>query len=823
MSEAPSVAAPKIVEPKMLYAYWTNWKMGVIVLQKDWFGSQKMPPLYLNPGERPFSFLKRAPAYDFGLIAGYYGEEEDIIFLIKCSDHMNIDWLDQDFYVAGDFNDWEKATGKAEWKMSPQRVGDELCFSLRVAKELCVEDKPVRFKFASSKGQWLSIPSHAPNAVQDSHNNYNYELHPTRTGYHRLYFQVPNKTESLGLDEVVWPHPHRLEACKVRCGKLFLSLQTDKPLGAIVEGDKTLFRLFAPRADRVVLSYFHPSAPQDLCTLDLSLRDDCYWEGECSQNLHGFHYYYQVHGANKDALSHFDENFKVLDPYAMLTVGREGPGIIVDKAKMHPPISIDFEPPAWEDLVILEGHVRDLIAKAPIPLSPEERLGFKGLERFLKSEGSYLTSLGVNALELQPIQAFDNVAKEDYHWGYMPINYFAPAPAYVKDNTSPEQMYELQSLVNTCHEQGLAVIVDVVYNHYGEPNHLLYLDKYHYFEVNEEGAFSNFSGCGNDLRGYAPMTKRLIIDSLLHWIECYKVDGFRFDLAELLGTRLLKDIEATLKALYPKIILIAEPWSFKGHIGYELRSTGFASWNDGYRDFLHKYLMGNGDSKGFEYYIQGSLAHLARFPSQSVNYAASHDDYAWIDRITENPKHNAHNPTLNDRGRTHLMLAFIMASIGIPLLAQGMDSLHSKLGINNTYKRGELNALDYERAAQYPATHAYFKAWIGFRLSPLGRLLRLKHRPAEGYFQFFKSPHSSAMGVLYNADSHLGHERLLFAINPHLWDSVIPLSSLQAKDFKQIGDHERLEPEGLEGATFSWDEASNLHLPPLSCGLWALR
>lgn len=792
------------------------------MLQKDWLSLHKMPPLYLSPGERPFSALKRAPAYDYGLVAGYYGDEEDFVFVIKCSDHLNVDWLAQDFYVAGDFNDWGKAIGQPAWKMQPQRVGDELCFALRVSKDLCVEDKPLRFKFVSSKGQWLSVPPDAPNAVQDSANNYNYELHPSRTGAHRLYFEVSHKTETLGLDAVVWPRSQGLETCTIRCSKLFLSLQTDKALGAIPQGSKTIFRLFAPRASRVQLCYFHPSKPEDLKTLSLALREDSYWEGECAQNLHGFHYYYHVDGEHKDALSHFEPGFKVLDPYALLTVGREGPGIIVDKTQLKPSPATNFQPPAWEDLIVLEGHVRDLIAKAPITLTPEKRLGFKGLERFLKSESNYIKSLGINALELQPIQAFDNSTQDEYHWGYMPINYFAPAPAYVQANASPDQIYELQSLVQTCHEQGLAVIVDVVYNHYGEPNHLLYLDKYHYFEVNEEGHFSNFSGCGNDLRASAPMTQRLIIDSLLHWVEFYKVDGFRFDLAELLGTRVLQAIESALKAVHPNIILIAEPWSFKGHIGYELRSTGFASWNDGYRNFIRKYLT-TGDAQGFEYYLQGSLGHLARFPAQSVNYAGSHDDHAWIDSITENPKHNGHMPTLNDRKRTHLMLALLMASIGIPLLAQGMDSLHSKLGVANTYKRGDLNALDYQRAAQYPGTHAYFQAWIRFRLSTLGRLFRLKHRPSEGYFQFFKSPHSSARAVLYNADSTLGHERLLFAINPHVGDSLLNMNGLQANDFKQIADHERLDPEGLQGATFSWEDASGLHLPGLSCGLWTLR
>ncbi len=832
MSEAPDlnshslalVASPSPSSSLfgILYAYWTSWRTGVIVLQEDW-RSEELPSLYLEPGKRAFSLLKKIPAYEFGLIAGYYAESDTLIFVLNGSQHGDMDWVGPDFYVVGDFNDWGQAIGDPAWKMTPQRVGEELCFVLRVPKATFAKDRVFRFKFVSSQGQWLKVPALAPNRVQDSQSNDNYELHPTRTGEHQLYFEISHKTETLDQDAIVWPKADMGGRAKLHCGKLFLFLTTDKPLGAIVCEEGTLFRVFAPRAKQVRAIYFHPSAPEGVYTLGLSLREDTYWEGHCSENLHGFHYYYQVDGENKDQLSHFDGSFKVLDPYAWLTVGREGPGIIIDKKQLAPLQPKVFSPPAWQDLIILEGHVRDLLAKAPISLSSEERLGFRGLEAFVRSKGSYLRSLGVNALELQPLQAFDNVQKEDYHWGYMPISYFSPAPAYLGGPPRPEQVYELQSLVSACHEEGLAVIVDVVYNHYGEPNHLLYLDKYHYFEVNDRGDLSNFSGCGNDLRCSAPMTKRLIIDSLLHWLEFYQVDGFRFDLAELLGIDVLKDIETALKAAYPKVILIAEPWSFKGHIGYELRSTGFASWNDGYRNFIHKYVMGQGDCDGFEYYLQGSLGHLASWPSQSINYAASHDDYAWIDSMSENPKHNGYLPTLRDRRRTHLMLAVLMASIGVPLLAQGMDSLHSKLGIANTYLRGDLNALDYNRIAEYSGTHAYFRAWIAFRLSKPGRLFRLARRPEKGYFQFFREGPSSAMAALYNADSSLGHERLLFAINPHLWEISIPLKGLQAQDFKQIADHERLDPEGLDSATFGWNSEGSLCLPPLSCGLWVLR
>ena len=142
-----------------------------------------------------------------------------------------------------------------------------------------------------------------------------------------------------------------------------------------------------------------------------------------------------------------------------------------------------FIPPAWHDLVILEAHVRDLIAHAPIALTTQERTGYTGLRKWLKAEGSYLKEIGVNAVELQPIQEFDNEKPEDYHWGYMTTNYFSPESSYALAPEKASQVEEFRGLVQDFHDQDIAVIIDVVYNHVGEPNHLLFIDKYSYFHL----------------------------------------------------------------------------------------------------------------------------------------------------------------------------------------------------------------------------------------------------------------------------------------------------------------------------------------------------
>jgi pullulanase len=507
----------------------------------------------------------------------------------------------------------------------------------------------------------------------------------------------------------------------------------------------------------------------------------------------------------------------VLDPYAQAAVGREGPGIVLDPSWVGRG-DRSFATPSWQDLVMVEAHVRDLAANAPVALSADDRLGFTGLRKWVESPDFYLAQLGVNCVELQPVHEADQKTREEYQWGYMPANYFAPASAYGLDGRHASSVREFQELVAAFHRRGIAVVIDVVFNHVGEPAHLLFVDKLYYFELDDDGELENWSGCGNDLRCRSAMATRLIADSLIHYLQVYGVDGFRFDLAELIGVDVLRDIEAAVKRVKPDVILIAEPWSFRGHIAAALRPTGYASWNDGYRNFVRDYVHGRGGADKLEYFLKGSPWHFAFWPAQTVNYTESHDDRTWIDMITENPDQNGFQPTQNDRQRTHLMAAILMASIGIPMLAAGQDFLRSKRGVNNTYLRGDLNALDYRRIARYPATHAYFVDWIAFRRSERGKLLRLFSRPPEGFFQCFIRPGGPALVAIYNADGSQGSGRLMFAVNPHTDDTTVSIGESGAWDWQLLADQEFFYHDGRHAPSQS--AAAELFIPGLGCSLW---
>jgi len=793
---------------------------GVIELLHDW-RSRTVPVLMLSGGMKMRN-LERHPNVRFALRSGYhFTRDGNIEFIFNPADHPEIDLERETVHVAGDFNGWRGA-GTVEWALRSCNVEGITVLAWSGPAALVMgQAERVRFKFITGRHQWLPVPLNASSAERDEAGNINRIVDAERTGLHLFTFELEVPADLSRTLTITWASRHAVDAVPLQAGAFFYALHSDLTLGAEPRASGTRFRIFAPRASRVVLALCAALAEQGKPHLyPLARRADEHgeagvWELTLEGNLHGWFYWYHVDGP-VDAFGIFNPERRVIDPYALALVGREGPGIILEKARLGSPED-HFKTPAWHDLVIAEAHVRDLAQRAPVPAEDGERRGFVGLKKWVESDEFYLARLGVNCVELQPLQEFDNQTREEYHWGYMTVNWFAPASAYASRPESASGVRELQELVLAFHARGIAVIVDVVYNHVGEPAHLMFLDRLYYFDLDTSGALLNWSGCGNDYRASAAMARRLIIDSCIHWLKVFGVDGFRFDLADLIGRPVLEVIEAALKRVKPDVILIAEPWSFRGHIAGELRDTGWASWNDGYRNFMRDFVRGEARPETFEYYLKGSPWYYAKWPAQTVNYTESHDDRTWIDVITENPSNDGHLPTVNDRRRTHLMAAVLFSSIGIPMLSSGQDFLRSKHGVNNTYQRGDLNALDYQRIHRFPSTHAYFADWIAFRRSETGRLLRHFSRASEGFFAFCWGE-GPTVAVIYNADLSQGPERLLLAFNPGLADAVIPLKEWAELNWTQLADTERFIPQGRYAGV--QHVTPHLFVPSLGCGLW---
>ena len=812
---------------RIVRAWLESPTSGIIELDRDWT-ARAHPRFTLGKHCPTPGALAAAPGLAAGRTYGYFFDNESgtIIFVLPLEHGCDIDPQRDTVYLAGDFNQWGAAVGNDEWQMRPTRIEGErvLLWSGDAARFLGWGQ---RFKFVTGEHQWLRPPDDAPNAVRDEHGNVNRLLDPQRTGWHLWRFTI---SEPLSLAEawrVGWADGTG-ETVAVGLGFFFYELKTDLPLGALVRGDETTFRLFAPRARMVMLHVTRERGDEeDALRFSLARRDDGegvagVWETTLDRNLHGWFYWYSLDGVRDGAgAGGFDPKMRVLDPYALAAVGRDGPGIVLDRAWIGEG-DRGFRTPAWHDLIIAEAHVRDLAAQAPVKANEAEQRGFTGLRKWVESDAFYLRHLGVNCVELQPVHEFDNGTPEEYHWGYMTNNFFAPESSYALAPEKASGVRELQELVRSFHRRGIAVILDVVFNHVGVPAHLLFIDKLYYFELDSHGELTNWSGCGNDLRARSAMARRLIIDSCRHYLEAFGVDGFRFDLAELLGVEVLRDIEAALKKTKPNVILIAEPWSFRGHIAGALRDTGWASWNDGYRNFVRDYVRGNGEPGRMEYFLRGSPWYFAKWPAQTVNYTESHDDRTWIDMITERGNFDGFVPTESDRRRTHLMAALLFMSLGIPMISAGQDFLRSKHGVNNTYQRGDLNALDYKRLYRYLGTHTYFADWIAFRRGEYGRLLRQWARPSEGFFKFVVAHGSSALAAVYNADRSQGGARLLFAVNPTHADVTIALgddvAASAAGGWDMLADQDRFYFSDAHGAKRPVEP--HLWVPALSCALW---
>ena len=806
--------------PRLVRAWLDSLSSGIVEFDRNWEAAA--PPAIALSGSVEVTRFARAPDLEVAKTLRYFLKDPaTLVFALPLKRNGGVGRADEKVYVAGPFNGWQSAVANEDWRMHLESLDGEDVLLWTGPASKVMKGGEVLFKFVTGENQWLHPSDDAPNCVRDETGFVNRFLDPAKTGAHLWRFELSASLDLAGAWTVAAGADVSSGFVPLVPGDFFFDLGTELQMGAIVTQRATTFRIFAPRAESVTLFACHDLANRKAAdSFPLARRGDAdgasgVWEVELDRNLHGWFYWYSIEAAAGDGK--ISTRGDILDPYALATVDRGGPGIVLDRGWVGRAGS-DFRTPAWQDLVIAEAHVRDLTAQAPVAASTLERRGFTGLRKWVESPNFYLHHLGVNCVELQPIQEFDNKTPEEYHWGYMTNSYFALESSYSVSPAEASGIKEFQQLVKAFHDRGMAVILDVVYNHVGEPAHLMNIDKLYYFEEDPNGNLANWSGCGNDVRAGAAMALRLITDSCTHLIETYGVDGFRFDLAELLGIDVLKQVEAALKRVKPSVILIAEPWSFRGHIAGALRDTGWASWNDGYRNFLRDYVHGGAPADRLEYFLRGSPWYFAKWPAQTVNYTESHDDRTWLDQITENPGFNGTNPTLNDVRRTHLMAAILFMSVGIPMLAEGQDFLRSKGGLGNTYLRGDVNALDYRRMYRYLGTHAYFADWISFRKGSRGRLLRHFTRPSEGFFQFYNGS-GSALAVLVNADFSKGQDRLLFAVNPTLSDVTISIGAVASSgSWRQLADHARFMNSGSRAAVIA--VAPDLEIPALGCGLW---
>jgi glycogen operon protein len=399
----------------------------------------------------------------------------------------------------------------------------------------------------------------------------------------------------------------------------------------------------------------------------------------------------------------------------------------------------------WNDTIIYELQVKGFTARHPEV--PEELRGtYAGL--IAPAAINHLKSLGVTAVELMPIHHFlvDKYLIDKSltnYWGYNSIGFFAPDIRYASASGLGRQVTEFKTMVKTLHEEGIEVILDVVYNHTAEGNHLgptlcfRGIDNAAYYRLvaDDRRHYMDYTGCGNTLNMTHPRTLQLLMDSLRYWIQEMHVDGFRFDLASALA-RELNDVDRLgsffdiihQDPVISQVKLIAEPWDL-GEGGYQVGNFPvlWAEWNGIYRDTTRAYWKGDeGQAGSLAYRLTGSsdlYGHGGRRPYASINFVTAHDGFTLHDLVSYNEKHNEANGEENRDGHDHNLswnsgvegptddaavldlryrrmrdfLATLLLSEGVPMISHGDELARTQNGNNNAYcQDNELTWVDWK-------------------------------------------------------------------------------------------------------------------------------
>ncbi len=552
-----------------------------------------------------------------------------------------------------------------------------------------------------------------------------------------------------------------------------------------------------------------------------------------------FEYAYRVDGPYdpKKGLI-FDKNKYLLDPYAKAVTGQSqwgesSPHEQHYKARV---VKDDFD---WgtipqpllpmEDLIIYELHVRGF--------TKHESSGVfhPGTFAGLMEKLPYLLELGVNVVELMPIFEFDEM--QDYrevngeklynYWGYNTVSFFAPNTSYTASKEYNREGNELKHLIQVFNQHGIEVYLDVVFNHTAEGNEkgpffsFKGFDNNIYYLLTPDGNYYNFSGCGNSLNCNHPIVHQMILNCLRYWVTTYHINGFRFDLASILGRNedgtpmnkppLLQSL--AFDPILGDVKLIAEAWDAAGmyQVGTFPSWNRWAEWNGRYRDDMRRYLKGDaGMAQAAALRIVGSrdIYEVSKRENASVNFITCHDGFPLYDLFSYNEKHNEKNGWNNTDGandnnswncgvegetkdkavlalRKRMIrnaFALLMCSRGIPMFLAGDEFCNTQFGNNNAYCQDNITSwLDWNRLKENRDVFQFFKFMIQFRKDH--RILRANisdgacgfpdvsfHgvKPWRGQF----APHERYVGVLFAGQEEKKAPEIIYIASNAYWESL---------------------------------------------------
>lgn len=575
--------------------------------------------------------------------------------------------------------------------------------------------------------------------------------------------------------------------------------------GCTLSGGTTYFTFYCPRAKSVTCVIFEHPDDEDgsVYPMEQNIKDT--WELTIESNLAGKWYGYKAEFSESHQPRSPYSNSLFADPYSKHvtvrnTYRQDAKSYIFEHSFDWGDTGHRF-PDDLRDLIIYETHLMDLTAH---PSSGTDAMGSykKLIDSGQRGGISHLKKLGINCIEFLPLQKFAPIeppfgekTEEGFHnswnvyetnyWGYMTSFFFAPENSYASDRSNRHSgkttavIDEFKQMIKTLHAEGFTVLMDVVYNHTSlfDKNPHTHLLSDVYLRRDKHGKFLNRSGTGNEYKSEEPAARKLIIDSLLYWMDEYKIDGFRFDLAALLDKKTWDVIKREVQKKYPKAVLIAEPWG-GNYAPHHFSDHGWASWNDRIRNsvkgsdplhdrgFIFSDWQHETKRERLENIIRGTLNHgeggLYNTSAHSVNYLESHDGYTLGDfiRIGLNPEIHEQvieNPEEHKKLSNHeltvskLAALFLFISQGITMIHAGQEFARSKviaktpvkdpdegkIDHNSYQKNNETNWLNFDDKDLNRDLFEYYRGLIDIRKkSPALR----KCKPEDINFDYYGDP-----------------------------------------------------------------------------------
>lgn len=527
-------------------------------------------------------------------------------------------------------------------------------------------------------------------------------------------------------------------------------------LGLTYTPKKSVFKLWAPSADKTTLRFYDKGVGgKALEEIKMKREEQGVWSVQVKKDLLGKYYSFQtfVNGQWGE---------EVPDPYVK-AVGVNGKrGHVINFEKTNPIGWAGEKRPALKnptDIILYELHMRDLSMSEDASI--ENKGKFLGLaETGTKSPMGeptgldHIKDLGVTHVHILPSYDYMSIdegklEENNFNWGYDPQNYNVPEGSYSTDPfDGAVRVREFKEMVKALHDQGLRVILDVVYNHTGvtEGSNFNQLVPNYYYRQNADGSFSNASACGNETASDRPMMRKFILESVKYWVNEYHLDGFRFDLMGIHDIETMNQISAALHEIDPTIFVYGEGWTGgdsplpepdRALKKYTHRIKGVAAFSDDMRDGL-KGSVFDAPDRGFasgkpnmeesvKFGIIAATQHpqlnyekvnysnepWAAEPTQSINYVSCHDNHTLWDRLLNS------QPGISEKERIKmhkLANTVVLTSQGIPFLHAGVELLRTKDGEENSYKSSDaINKIDWSRKSKYKDVFDYYQSVINLR------------------------------------------------------------------------------------------------------------